>query len=250
MIWVRIPAGAFKMKISFFEEYLTRKNLRKLRLINFPTKLYIAAPSLRKFNSIKNKIKNKKVKQIIYWPVLSREEGYWISPFSKTKALRRIFDEVQDKNIIVMLDLEPPFTRKRLLISEMFNFFRSKSFIKKFIKKHEVIGCESYHNRFFLRFFGLSYDIKNEKTIKMFYSSMVPFSRKTKDKMLENLSKKGFIVALGTITKGEAGNEPILSPEELDKDLAILKKNNVKEVIIYRLGGLNKNYIRILKKYS
>ncbi len=53
----------------------------------------------------------------------------------------------------------------------------------------------------------------------------------------------------GTIAKGIIGTEPILSLEQFEQDLIIAKKAKLKEVIIFRLGGLNKDYIKVIKKY-
>ena len=38
-----------KMKIDFFEEFPTKENLEKLKLIKFPSKIFIAAESLEEF---------------------------------------------------------------------------------------------------------------------------------------------------------------------------------------------------------
>ena len=55
-------------------------------------------------------------------------------------------------------------------------------------------------------------------------------------------------VGLGTIATGILGNEPILSPKGLDRDLKEMKKIGIKEVVIFRLGGLNQEYKKIIKK--
>ena len=50
------------MKIDFYEEFPTRENLKKIKLINFNSKLFIATKSLKKFKKIEKQIKkiNKK----------------------------------------------------------------------------------------------------------------------------------------------------------------------------------------------
>ena len=63
------------------------------------------------------------------------------------------------------------------------------------------------------------------------------------------MDKKAYSISLGTIAKGILGNEPILSPEALEKDLTFTKKARFNKAIIYRLGGLNKNYINIINKF-
>ena len=84
------------MIISFFEEFPDKNSLSKLKLINFNTKLYLAAKSYKEFKKIK--IKNKFVKELIYWPILEKNEGYWISPFSDNKALKRTFNLIHYEN--------------------------------------------------------------------------------------------------------------------------------------------------------
>ena len=56
-------------------------------------------------------------------------------------------------------------------------------------------------------------------------------------------------MAYGIIASGVGGINLILSFKQLDKDLSLAKDNKVKEAIIFRLGGLNKKYLDIIKKY-
>ena len=243
------------MLISFFEEYPAKENLEKLKLIDFKTKLYIASSSIKEFNKIKPQIKNQKVKEIIYWPVLKKEEGYWYSPFSRMTALKRTLNEIPS-NQGVMLDLELPTTQNsKLYFKEFHNFLRNKKLISKFIKQHKnVYTAEYFPVKSWMKFLGLNYNpIKyNSKMIKMFYTSMWPFPRNFLDKKIKSYKgqfQNKFIPAFGTIATGQEGNEKILPPVDLKQDLDLAEKNNIKEVIIFRLGGLNKEYIKIIKKF-
>ncbi|MEK6905405.1 MAG: hypothetical protein AABX24_03300, partial [Nanoarchaeota archaeon] len=60
---------------------------------------------------------------------------------------------------------------------------------------------------------------------------------------------ENYIVGYGTIALGVGGNEPILSPQQLEKDLQIALEVGVKEVVLFRLGGLNKKYAKVLEKF-
>ena len=249
------------MLISFFEEFPTKENLKKLELINFNTKLYIAANSYKDFKKIKDKIKNKFVKEFIYWPLLKKEEGYWISPLSEGSALSRIFNEIKNKNIPVMLDLEFPIDKKFLEIikGKWKYYFLNKKLIENFIKNNRnVYVCEYYpegkYKDEFLSFLGMHFNVNkfDNKLIKMVYHSMHKFDesfiRKEINYGVKNY-KNNYLLAYGAIAKGISGKEPLLSLKQLDKDLSIAKELNVNEVIIFRLGGLNKNYLNIIKKY-
>src|SRR3989338_4984631 len=97
------------MLISFFEEFPIPENLAKLDLVTWKTKLYLAASGLTTFKLLQQQIDPKKnILETIYWPVLKKKEGYWISPFSQRKALQNIFDELKKEVVPVMLDLELP----------------------------------------------------------------------------------------------------------------------------------------------
>jgi hypothetical protein len=243
------------MLISFFEEYPTKENLSKLRLINFPSKLYLASSSFKEFTRLKSKIKNKHIKEIIYWPTLTRKEGYWFSPFSKRSALKKSLNEIP-LSTPVMIDLELPTTQNsRLYFTEFLNFFRNKKLITNFIKQHKkVYTAEYFPIKATLKFLGLNYNpLKyNSKVIKMFYTSMWPFPGNFLNKKLnvcKSAYKNSFIPGYGTIARGEQGREPILSPKNLERDLKVAAQNNIKEIIIFRLGGLNKSYIKIISKF-
>lgn len=248
------------MQISFFEEFPTAKNLDRLNLVDWPTKLYLAASSLREFDKIKSRIKSRNVREIVYRPILKIDEGYWISPFSSRKALIRTFSELQGEKISVMLDLELPTTKNPFLyLTEGLNFFKNKKLILGFIQDYtgQVYLAEYYPSgklkERILKFFGLHYLNKKVKVIKMIYHSMHGFN----ENFIHNEMKLGrgeygnrFLVAYGTIAKGIQRNEPILSLKQLKKDLELAKRAGIKEVIVYRLGGLNKNYVNLLKQFA
>jgi len=248
------------MQISFFEEFPSKENLDKLKLIKFPTKLYLAAPSLQEFLKLKNQLKNNSIKEFIYWPVLEKKEGYWISPFSKRSSLKRILNQLKNQKISVMLDLELPTTKNpNLYLTQLLNFPGNKSLIKKFIKNYQgkTYLAEYYpegkKKEKLLQLLGLHYPNKKAGIIKMVYHSLHKFNEDFIEKQLI-LGKKehqnNYLIAFGTIAKGIAQNEPILSPKQLKKDLEIARKSKIKEVVIYRLGGLNEKYLKIINLFN
>ncbi len=252
------------MFISFFEEFPTKDNLNRLKLVNFPTKLYLAAKSLEEFDKIKSKISkdknNKNVKEFIYWPILEIKEGYWISPFSQRKALSRILSELKGKKMPVMLDLELPTTKNPLLyLTQTFNFFNNKRLINDFIKDYEykIYLAEYYpegkRKEKILQFLGLHYSHKKAKIIKMVYHSLHHFDKNFIIDELKTGKKEfadNYLVSYGTIAKGINSNEPILDYSQLEEDLKIAQQIGIKEIIIFRLGGLNQKYIKIINKYN
>ena len=247
------------MIISFFEEFPTKKNLEKINFVHWPTKLYIAAKSLKQFNKIKSEIKNRNITDFVYWPALEINEGYWISPFSNRAALKRVFNELKDTKTSIMLDLElPTYKNPKLYLTQLFNFSRNKSLIKKFIKNHhgKIYLAEYYpegkRKEKFLQFLGLHYKSNKTKIIKMVYHSMHHFNKEFITNEIKNGKKEfgnDFLVAYGTIAPGIGGWEPKLSLSQLEDDLRIAEEIGIKEVIIFRLGGLDRKYLKVLKKF-
>ncbi|HIH11067.1 TPA: hypothetical protein HA241_02675 [Candidatus Woesearchaeota archaeon] len=249
------------MKIHFFEEFPTTSNLSKLRFVSWPCTLFLAATSLSQFQSLsKNFSRRHHHIHCVYWPVLSRKEGYWFSPFSNHNSLRRIFDELQDHSVPTMIDAELP-TRQNLLLyfTQLIYFFHNRQCLRDFVQRHPHVWVAEYYPQSTilqttLTFLGLHYDPKTyqKPIIKMLYSSLHHFSPQEFLTLLNKGKQRygsKFIPALGTISPGIQGNEPKLSPEQLEQDLSLAKKAGLNEVIIFRLGGLNEDYLSRIKKY-
>lgn len=101
----------------------------------------------------------------------------------------------------------------------------------------------------FMKFLGLDYNIKTEKSL-MWYSSCL--SKKMNNIIRRRLSrvknKSQYSISLGTIARGISDNEPILSPEDLERNLKFVKQAGFNKTIIFRLCGLNKKYISTINK--
>lgn len=231
-----------------------------MKFVDWPCKLYLAARNLNEFNKFKSTVKSTHVKEVVYWPLLEKLEGYWISPFSDRSALVRTLNELKGKNVPVMIDAElPTETSVHLYLAQSFNFFRNRKLISNFVKKHSNVYVSEYYpdgrlNEKILSLFGLHFDSGrfDSKVIKLVYHSMHSFDERFITSEINRGKKqfgKNFIVAYGTIAKGIDGTEPLLSPSQLSKDLSIAKKAGVKEVIVYRLGGLNKDYLSVIKSF-
>ena len=88
----------------------------------------------------------------------------------------------------------------------------------------------------------------------MYYSSLLS------NNILHNLISKYIVrshkrygdniqVALGIIAIGIGGPNTTISPEILDRDLDFLVKNDIKNAYIFRLAGLNSDYLEVIHKY-
>ena len=62
-------------------------------------------------------------------------------------------------------------------------------------------------------------------------------------------NKEKCLIGLGFIAKGILTTKSILSPEDLEKDLKSVKNAGFDKVVIFRLGGLDKDYMRVLERF-
>ncbi|MEK6885466.1 MAG: hypothetical protein AABX17_00710 [Nanoarchaeota archaeon] len=236
------------MKIEFYEEFPTSQNLRKLKLIKFKTKLFIAASNLKEFQNLEKKVKaiNKKI-ECAYWPTV--KNSYWISPFSDTKDLDKLFEELDSCKNKILIDLEFP---KNLILffKNLLKFKHNQKLIENFLRKNAERITTAQNPLFSAQPLGINYPVNLEKGL-MWYSSVCiwPLNSIIKRMLKKLKNKENYNIALGTIAKGIYGIEPILKPEGLERDLEFVKKAGFKKVTIFRLGGLDKQYISVLNKY-
>ena len=253
------------MKFNFFEEYPTLENLEKAKLINFDSTIFLTANSFGEYKE------NEKLLHSInpnlstaYWPILSN--SYWISPFSNTKDLQEFIKEIfsVSEPVTILIDLELPLGKHReLYFKNFFSVWKNKKILKKFFREaptHNIHIVTAEYPPFFIgidylyRLLGISFDVKKYKNTQciMYYTSMM------KNKFTSKLVKKGIVrvrkfnpdlqLGLGTIATGVLGNEPILATGSLKRDIDFMKANNIETGVIFRLGGLNEDYLKLLVK--
>lgn len=241
------------MEISFYEEFPIKENLLKLRLIKFPTKLFLAAKSFKEFKILEKEVKkiNKNI-ECVYWPII--KNSYWISPFSNTNDLIDLFSELDRYKNHLLIDLELPL-KKRLILKNFFRYIKNKELIQSFLEKNKnrITTAQYPLNmiNILMRIFGLDYNIDYEKSF-MWYSSILPgkLNNRIKKSLTRLLVTDKTSISLGTIAKGILSNEMILSPTKLKEDLEFVKDAGFKKVILFRLGGLNKEYIKVIDRFT
>jgi len=250
-----------KIKISFYEEFPTKENLQKLKLIDFPCDLFAACQSIKEYWSLKKQLELAHPKVTVqFWPVLKASEGYWMSPFSDFKALKRTISEItKEKNKMrIVWDVELP-RKKLLMLTNLNSFLKSKNLIDEFVRssKQEILITE---NPVFLsivgELFGVYFSPKKyyaHKTV-MYYSSLIP-TKMLREGVVEDIKSlhahlgKRLSVGLGTIAQGVEKRPKTLTSQELHSDLSTMKTVGIEEVIIFRLGGLNTNYTKVLRNF-
>lgn len=201
-----------------------------------------------------------------YWPTLKIEEGYWVSAFSKREGIERIIKELQnvDETISVLWDAELPHLRRQLFITELPEFLGNRKIIQDFVAKPpENVTLYVAENRkrnilhkLFLRIFTVTFDPHlNYNRIEMLYGQLKPEALGKSLKMGIAEMGRNYNPVFGVTAEGIGGSAKEgswmrISPAILDKQLSIAQKFGIKKVFIYRLGGLDQDYLKVIKKYS
>ena len=163
-------------------------------------------------------------------------------------------EELENCNNHLLIDLELPLD-KIMIIKNLFNYFKNRKIIKDFLRSNtEKITTAQFPSSIislFMKILGLDYNVNVEKSF-MWYSSMSPkfMNDNIKKNLIKLKNKSKYSISLGTIAIGILGNEPILSPNKLKENLEFVKKAGFSKVIIFRLGGLNKEYTQVINQFS
>lgn len=253
------------MQIGFVEEYPTEENLGRIKKIPFLINLYLGCRSIEDFIKLRNKIKkHHNIKVTGYWPILNDDEGYWLSALSKRKAILRVLKELEDskENFPVIWDAEVPVNNKKLFITEAFKVTKNRELIQNAIKNQQknrefIIAQLPWYDwrRVILNFCAIDFSFNDYHRLDMLYTSIAKTENK-EEFLRESISRgkvsyKKYSVGLGLIAKGEEPNgSPLLTPKELERDLEIVSEAGIQEAVIYRLGGVNKDYIKVLSKFA
>jgi hypothetical protein len=254
------------MRIDFFESNPTDENLSKASLIDFSSTIYLRSSSLEEFKLLEEKLHEINPDlEVAYFPFL--EKTRFISPFSYTCELENLIQDLQknkqNKTLKVLLNLELP-TDKRLCVKNLFSFHKNKKLIEQIFERAEefnitIVTAETTKPIWFNTLFGISYPLDKypHEKIVMFFSSayLVNFMRiiaKMRTIHKIKVYEPDLQICAGIIGRPDAPgaeNYPLITAENLDKDLSFLEKNGIKTAVIYKLGGLNESYLTVIKKH-
>lgn len=238
-------------QIIFWCEFPQNLDFNKLNFINFKCSVYFACKNKKEFLKYKNKTKNKNIK-VGAWPVLPKKEGYWFSSFSSKKSIDKL---KEFKGIPLKIDIEPPLPNFNFNYFKFISYLLKYSFkkgenyeylnntIKKLSKNTDIILSTYPFPYFILKKYGFNKDLET-KINYFIYPTVIPkIFRPISWMYYKNLVKSNRInyIAIGLLSQGILKNEPIYkSIDNFKKDLEILKKLNLENIVIYSIEGLLK----------
>ena len=86
------------VRIGLYEEFPAPWRLERLKYIDFPVTLAVAAPSRPIFLKLRDTIMRQypQVREVLFWPLLSPQEGYYPGTWSDAAAFQRVAGEAKD----------------------------------------------------------------------------------------------------------------------------------------------------------
>lgn len=256
--------------ITFWCEFPKTTNWENInKLLNFKANIYIASSTKQEFLKYKSKIKNKYIQTIGVWPILTKEQGYWFSSYSKKAAIDKISDF---KGIPMKIDIEPPIfkgliTAKKYLtyFFKYFTFFKGKNsaYLKdKIASLNQLIIVSTFpFPDFILKRAGGNFFNNIQKNFFV-YTSLLPkilqplarlyYSFFIKSKLKQNPNT---MIAIGCTGPGIFSNEEAYkNKKEFKKDLDMINNLNVKNAVIFEFSSLSnkhdaKDWFNLIKSY-
>jgi hypothetical protein len=245
------------VRVGLYEEFPNPWRLERLRLIDFPVTLAIAAPSRAVFLELRATIMRDfpQVREVYFWPLLSYDEGYYPGSWSSADGVKRVAGEA--KGLPVLWDLEVPLGNTRPSAT---SWPRNRAFLDRWLRdriepvhiwrSHQTMGL----NPLFLRLAGLHFDPLDYPAVSLhldLYTKGAGLPAEQMSRILRcGVERYGarFIPSLGVLNDGEGPDHIFVPPQTLRRDLSLARAAGVSEVWLFGVNGLTAEYIMALRE--
>jgi hypothetical protein len=243
------------VRIGLYEEFPVPWRLDKLRRVDFPVELAIAAPSRAEFMTLRDDIVQTypQVRKVYFWPVLSRAEGYYTGAWSNADGIQRVASEAQD--LPVLWDLEMPMGKTDLAFQD---WWRNRAFLDRWLR-HRTAPVAVWRsnvsmglNPLFLRLVSMHFDPLEYPAVSLHLDLYMTGDGWASD-LVARILRCGverygerFIPSLGVLNDGEGPAHIFVPPTTLRRNLQLAREAGVAEVWLFGVNGLNDEYLQVL----
>lgn len=245
------------LQIHLCEETPTAENLERASLVRFPATVFLAAPDRAAFE---------RASDLLHQSNPDLRAGWWIQPprslmvsaFADADELEAARAELQvmPAGQPVILDLEVPFWDPKRLVHRRSELRRTAAAFASLVataqRRHELWTAEWPPPIVdWPRSLRLTVPSASERAYMLYSTLMPPWWQQLLARRLERRfrSEPG-MVGVGTLAPGVAGNEPVLTAEQLRRDLQQALEIGARGVIAYRLGGLTPAHAAVLEEFA
>ncbi len=240
------------VRIGLYEEYPVPWRLDKLAQVDFPVSLAVAAPSVTEFAELKQRIQltYPLADEVFYWPLLSKDEGYYPGPFSKSEAVERVTNDAEQ--LPVLWDWELPLGTPYISFQ---NWWQVRAFTSEWLsqrtqpthiwRSHTSMGLDPV----FLRLVGMHYDPRDYPNLYFHLNLYSVGDGMPPDELYRILrcgvEKYGehFIPDFGALNDGEGPDEIFIPVATLRQELQLAREAGVKEIWLFGVNGVNEEYL-------
>jgi hypothetical protein len=245
------------VRIGLYEEFPAPWRLEKLRHIDFPVTLAVAAPSHTVFLKLRDTITRQypQVREVYFWPLLTAREGYYPGTWSDATAIQRVAGDAED--LPVLWDLEMPPDLKHPSIASwphnrswLDQWLRSRSQPVHIWRSHASMGLDPL----FLRLVGMHFDPLDYPQVSLHLDLYNTETSRTAAQMAQimrcGVERYGarFIPALGVLNDGAGRPEQFVPPATLHRDLTLARAAGVSELWLFGVNGLNDEIVTMLRQ--
>lgn len=245
------------VQVGLYEEFPNPWRLQKLRNVDFPVKLAIAAASREEFMTLQTDILRQypQVREVYFWPLLSQEEGYYPGNWSDAAAVQRIADESSGTPVLWDLEMPPTGTTP-----SPGSWLKNRQFLDSWLsgRQEPVHIWRSYPTMgldpLLLRAAGMHYDPLEYPEVSLhldlYTNARGPSAQQMSRVLRCGVERYGprFIPSLGVLNDGEGPDSAFISPETLRRNLELSRNAGVSEVWLFGVNGLNEDYLTVVRE--
>ena len=246
-----------KVRIGLYEEFPVPWRLDKLKQVDFPVTVAVAAKSRAEFVKLRQDIFQTypQVSQVFFWPLLAREEGYYPGAWSDADGVQRVAREAA--GLPTVWDLEMPLGRTDLSLQ---NWWRNRAFLESWLRQRDApVHIWRSHvsmglNPWFLRLAAMHFNPTEYPQVSLqldLYTAGAGQPRGEVARILRcgvEACGERFVPALGVLNDGEGPADIFVPPDTLRRNLQLAREAGVSEIWLFGVNGLNEAYLKALKE--
>lgn len=247
------------VRVGLYEEFPNPWRLAKLHQIDFPVTLALAAPSREEFLRLRGEVQREypQVREVLFWPTLHQDEGYYLGSWSSHAAVKRVAGEAND--LPMLWDLEMPRGIQGIEDLSFGDWWRNRQWISQWLSQrsqpvhiwrtHTTMGL----NPTFLRLMGMHFDPLDYPNVSLhldLYTTGQGLPEAEMTQMLRcGVERYGarFVPSLGVLNDREGPEEIFVPPATLRRNLALARASGASEIWLFGVNGLNPDYIQAIR---
>jgi hypothetical protein len=250
---VSLPAT---VRVGLYEEFPSPGRLDRLRQVDFPVSLAVAASSRARFLQLRDTVLRAypQVREVLFWPLLPPGEGYYPGAWSDAAAVRRATREAD--GLPVLWDLELPHDPVRPSLGDWWRnravldaWFRQRAEPTHIWRSTTALGLDSA----LLTLSALQFDPLRYRHVSM-HLDLYATGAGLPNPLLRRVLRCGverygdrFIPSLGVLDDGEAAADVFVPAGTLQRYLRAARQAGVTEVWLFGANGLTGDVVRTLR---